>query len=123
MSATITEFHTITFQQVRCGECDALFFLTQSFYDARRNDGGTFYCPNGHPRVFSESVQTRLDKAQAEASSLRTRWIAADEQRMAAERANERLKRRIKAGVCPCCQRSFQNLCRHIKTKHPNYAK
>jgi hypothetical protein len=23
--------------------------------------------------------------------------------------------------VCPCCQRSFQNLSRHMKTKHPEY--
>lgn len=32
-----------------------------------------------------------------------------------------RLKNRIAAGVCPCCQRTFQNLARHMKCKHPKY--
>lgn len=29
---------------------------------------------------------------------------------------------RVKNGVCPCCNRSFQNLKRHMNTKHPNWS-
>jgi len=34
-----------------------------------------------------------------------------------------KLKKRVTNGVCPCCHRSFQNLRRHMATKHPNEAK
>jgi hypothetical protein len=30
---------------------------------------------------------------------------------------------RIGNGVCPCCNRSFTNLRRHMTTKHPEYPK
>lgn len=32
-------------------------------------------------------------------------------------------KNRIGKGVCPCCNRTFVELARHIATKHPDYAK
>lgn len=32
-----------------------------------------------------------------------------------------RLKNRAAAGVCPCCTRSFENLRRHMTTKHPTF--
>jgi rubrerythrin len=28
---------------------------------------------------------------------------------------------RVKNGVCPCCNRTFQNLMAHMKTKHPGW--
>ncbi len=36
--------------------------------------------------------------------------------RVAAERE------RIVSGVCPCCNRTFQNLARHIAGQHPDFA-
>jgi dsDNA-binding SOS-regulon protein len=30
---------------------------------------------------------------------------------------------RVHNGVCPCCNRTFQNLLRHMETKHPEYKK
>lgn len=38
-----------------------------------------------------------------------------------AAREAERLRRRTAAGVCPCCNRSFVQLARHMKTKHPDH--
>ncbi len=37
--------------------------------------------------------------------------------------AKTKLKNRIKHGVCPCCKRTFQNIAKHIATKHPGYGK
>jgi DNA repair exonuclease SbcCD ATPase subunit len=34
-----------------------------------------------------------------------------------------RIKNRASNGVCPCCNRTFQNLARHMHTKHPDFAK
>jgi hypothetical protein len=30
-----------------------------------------------------------------------------------------RIQKRTAAGVCPCCNRTFQQLARHMKTRHP----
>ena len=46
------------------------------------------------------------------------------ETRAAAAKAREhRLKRRVAAGTCPCCQRTVAQLARHMQTKHPDYGK
>ena len=34
--------------------------------------------------------------------------------------AKRRIEKRIHAGVCPCCNRSFPNLQRHMAAKHPD---
>ncbi len=33
-----------------------------------------------------------------------------------------RIKNRVGHGVCPCCNRTFGDLYRHMSTKHPGYA-
>jgi hypothetical protein len=33
-----------------------------------------------------------------------------------------RLRKRAKHGVCPCCKRTFQQLARHMKQKHPEFS-
>lgn len=32
-----------------------------------------------------------------------------------------KLKNRVGHGVCPCCNRSFGNLARHIESEHPTF--
>jgi hypothetical protein len=32
------------------------------------------------------------------------------------------MKKRAVAGVCPCCNRHFRELERHMASKHPKYA-
>lgn len=32
-----------------------------------------------------------------------------------------RITKRAKAGVCPCCNRSFENLRRHMASQHPTF--
>lgn len=31
------------------------------------------------------------------------------------------IKKRVGNGVCPCCNRTFENLSRHMSCKHPEY--
>lgn len=42
-------------------------------------------------------------------------------QRRAQKGQNTRLKKRIAAGVCPCCNRSFANLREHMAGQHPDF--
>jgi NMD protein affecting ribosome stability and mRNA decay len=109
-----------------CGECGIQFAAPRWYFQARR-DGDqnvkTFYCPNGHPRAFVESENVKLRR---ERDRLIQQAARLEDERRAAERAaakerqeRQRLEKRIGAGVCPCCSRTFQQLARHMKNKHP----
>ncbi len=110
-----------------CGECGIQFGLQEGFDNDNQRNGGTWYCPNGHGRVYTEPEVKKLERQL-------TREMARHDQTKAnlqgtkrtliAERGHRtRLKNRIKNGVCPCCNRSFQNLYKHMKSQHPDYAK
>ena len=121
------------FIAIRCGACGCLFGLSRFLYDARRADKGTFYCSNGHPRGYLES---EADKLRRERDRLTQRLAEKDdeikrqrdlregtERQLSATRGVlTRIKNRVGHGVCPCCNRSFGDLTRHMKTKHPTYA-
>lgn len=123
MPVTTTDNVLVT---VHCGECDIHFGMPRYLYDARRIDQLGWYCPVGHRRHFctkSEVQELREKLANAEA-----RADHANDQKLAALRDNARLQtkarrlaKRASAGVCPCCTRSFTNVARHMKTKHPDY--
>lgn len=92
----------------------------------RREDGDWFYCPNGHPQHYSESTVQKLRRELGEKAVLLTATkcsLAAEMRaREAAEQDLQRHKSRVKNGVCPCCNRSFANLRRHMASKHPNHS-
>lgn len=124
MSETFPEF--ITLEKLHCVECAGVFALTKDFCDRRRQYSGSFHCPYcQHSQGWFETEEKWLRK-QLAASQEETRRakceIMAESQRKveaqkAADKANRKLHR-VKCGVCPDCNRSFQNLKRHIETKH-----
>jgi DNA repair exonuclease SbcCD ATPase subunit len=90
------------------------------------------YCPNGHTMNWDMSEADRLREQikQLEMAKDRVerekRW--AEQGRDHAQRSANahkghvtRLKRRVMNGVCPCCNRSFENLARHMRSKHPDF--
>jgi hypothetical protein len=110
----------------RCGSCGIVFAFEEEFDTTRRRDHASWYCPNGHS--FSYTGPSDVEKLRSELEEERQRRKAArdlldHEQRShAATRGHlTRTKKRIAAGVCPCCNRSFAQLSRHIATQHPDY--
>jgi len=105
-----------------CGKCGVAFSMPESVYKDRHQNGDTFYCPNGHPRVFREPDVERLKKQLDAATRTNTELAerVREAQALATKAAGERdrLLKRSRAGVCPCCNRSFTNLRRHMATKH-----
>lgn len=92
----------------------------------------TFYCPNGHGQVYRESEADKLRrelniaKQQAARRDDEIRQINeaaawAKKQAASFRGVATKLKKRVKAGTCPCCNRTFSALAQHIATQHPDY--
>lgn len=121
---------------IKCCKCGMVFGMPEEFYTTAKqlSESMTWYCPAGHPQHFV-SGGTEAEKVRRERDILRQRLAMYSEQtdqerraRKAAERsaaaykgAATRMKNRAKAGVCPCCNRTFQNLARHMATQHPDH--
>lgn len=113
-----------------CANCGMVFGVTDEFSRHRRQDGGRFYCPNGHGNAFGE---TETDKVRKELDATRRREELVQEsykrettKRQAAERSLAatrgqvtQLRKRAQAGVCPYgCRRHFADVEWHVATKH-----
>lgn len=122
------------FTQLECFRCKVMFWLPDDLYrSSRRDEAIFFYCPHGHRQHFpaGETAETKLrrerdrlkqDQARLEDELRRQRQLrdAAERSASAYKGQTTRLKNRAKAGLCPCCNRHFDNLQRHIATKHPD---
>lgn len=139
--------HTLTVEQKliteTCCNCGMLFAMTSDFKEdrlKRRPNDNMFYCPRGHPQHYTgPSAATKLQQQLDEERRLRQRaeqnvamW--ADDAREARERAEKerrrangykghatRITKRAKAGVCPCCNRTFKQLANHMANQHPDF--
>lgn len=130
---------TVAIHITSCAVCGVSFGVPEGYLEARRKDGRTIWCPNGHTLGWAEteadrlrkeiaSVKGKLDQTQALADSWRKDADKQYELRKATERQLSatrgvvtRIKNRVKNGVCPCCNRHFENLQRHMGTKHPDW--
>jgi len=117
-----------TFAIQSCCVCDVDFAMTDHMTAQRQRDGKSFYCPNGHSQSYTETDATRLKKAQEALARARAAQVHLADQRDAAERSASaykgqvtKIKKRVGNGVCPCCNRSFQNLHRHMAGQHPEF--
>jgi len=119
------QLHAIT----ECGCCGVVYTVPYKAHEHARRKGGFFHCPNGHQWGWdgksSENAQLRLERDR-----LKQRLAQKDDaisslegSLTATKGVVTRMKNRAAAGVCPCCNRSFQNLRRHMHSKHPNYTK
>lgn len=110
-----------------CGVCGIAWSAPKVFMNECRKEGKnkTFYCPNGHGRVFKESeadeVRRELNRAQ-QLLAQRDDEILAERKRVHAEQKKvKKLTTRVSAGVCPCCNRTVRQMALHMKNKHPTF--
>lgn len=118
-----------------CGECGITFAVPKEFDEEKQKEGSSgkgWYCPNGHARIYCETKESilkrelarekqRTDQLAAEAKDLRKRKAAVERSLTATRGVVTRIKNRVKNGVCPCCNRYFANLHRHMTTQHPGF--
>lgn len=117
--------------QMVCPCCGVVYAMPEHFQKwCRKDPARHWYCPNGHYLHYpGKSDEQKLRDAQDALATERARRDQVEAsltaQKAATTRAQnerDRLKVRVRAGVCPCCNRTFKQLAAHMKTKHPEYA-
>lgn len=126
--------YSLNFEIIQCANCGISFGLTKDYIRRRREDGEGFHCPSGHSNTYAGKTEVDRLKRELESERKLKEWAQQDATK-ARERATHqerrantfkghltRTKNRIAGGVCPCCNRTFQNLANHMKHQHPSYA-
>lgn len=116
-----------TFISHTCGGCGVLFAMTKEFHDQRLKDRKGWHCPNGCTRTFTRSTEEerlrrRAEQAEARITFERDQAQAAHRSAAAYKGVATKLRNRIAAGQCPCCDQTFPDLAEHIAGEHPDYA-
>lgn len=118
MSATMTYTETLVVTHCWCGIALAIPSNLHRIAHESKHD---VYCPLGHVFTFGDTFEERLKRERQRHEATRD-LLAAEERSHSATRGHlTRTKRRVAAGVCPCCHRHFANVQRHMVTKHPDY--
>lgn len=118
------EYHVVT----QCGTCGVWHTVPEIVWDTQKREGGYHCCPNGHSRGWKtgteqeeqDRIRRERDRLKQEAARLQDEISSERKRAKAAEEKTRKLQKRASAGVCPCCNRTFKNMQRHMKTKHPN---
>lgn len=129
MSNTFIAAVSVTLTTVECPECAGTYAISKQYQDEAREKGGfklCWTCPYCKTtRGYGESDKDRLNKRLEEKERALTAAACREaNERAAKELAERKLKRtcaRVKAGVCPCCNRTVKQLASHMATKHPTY--
>lgn len=122
MTRTVYTVLTVT----SCSQCYVPFAVPKEFWDNGWNYGGEIYCPRGHRMTFGPGrvkemeqeavrLRARLDQQQARAAHM-------ERSRSAVKGQLTKVRRRVGNGICPCCNRTFSDLAKHMTNQHPEYA-
>jgi hypothetical protein len=123
MTSTYTISTKINLVTEECYKCHIVFAIPEDLQKrAKASRDVSFYCPNGHGQSYTQSEEMRLrhqlDQREAELEHLHGKLNEALQTITTKKREITRIKNRIHNGVCPECHRHFENLERHMNTKH-----
>lgn len=122
------------FCSTTCCTCGIGFAFDSEIYKRKTRDHSAFYCPMGHSQHFvGESDVEKLrreleyekklkDWARNDRDAAQARAKSLEHSRNGLKGSLTKIKRRVGNGVCPCCKRTFPQLSRHMKIKHPSYS-
>lgn len=114
---------TIEFTLEECITCFTPFMMPTRLQKQLRENHKVFYCPHGHNMYYSGPSE--IEKLKKELEAQKQKSVQREEEltnrlldTMNEKKIQKQLKR-VHKGVCPCCNRSFVNLQKHMKSKHP----
>lgn len=120
-----------------CFRCKCQMWIPDELNAAALQGRGEipFYCAYGHRQFYiegeSEATKLRRERdllaqriAQRDDEIKRQRELreGTERQLSATRGVVTRIKNRVGHGVCPCCNRTFGDLARHMASKHADYA-
>jgi hypothetical protein len=133
-----TIYRTIELKPIKCWGCGCEFAVDEALYNNKKENKKTLHCPNGCSLSLGKSradevrekmeaelarVKRNNEYMEATAREQRRRADAAEKSLTATRGVVTRLKNRVGNGVCPCCNRTFADLQRHMHSQHPEFAK
>jgi len=109
-----------------CSNCGIVFAMPVDYQRRRRKDHKSFYCPAGHGQHYTgateeQKLKRELERRESELTDARDRANRLMAERDAAAKTHRKMRTRVANGVCPCCNRSFENLRNHMKSQHAEY--
>lgn len=113
----------VKFVTRECKTCGVVFAFTAEFERHRLADRKTWYCPNGHQWHFTgpseaDKLRAEVERQKQMREAEEARRLRVEQERDQVARAHHKMRVRVMNGVCPCCNRTFQNLMRHMQTEH-----
>jgi hypothetical protein len=116
---------------IECYRCAEPIWLSATQEQALRRNCNHFYCLWGHEQHYSlgptreaelrlerDRLKQQLAQKDDEITDANRRAAHAKKQLAASRGEVTRLHKRTENGVCPCCNRTFANLARHMASKH-----
>lgn len=126
--STITEVTTYTVMTCPVDGCGIKYALDEAFRSRRRSKGGSWYCPNGHSLSYHHAIKSEVEELEKQLAAARgnqrhtAERLESEKRRHAATKGQlTKTRKRARGGVCPCCNRSFVQLARHMKSQHPDF--
>lgn len=114
--------YTETLTVVSC-TCGISYAIPDTLHQQMQDRGKSVYCPNGHQWHYTESMEKKLQREKDRAARIQAELDQVEASLTAQRAATTRFRNKVKRaenGVCPHCNRTFQNLMRHMETKHPH---
>jgi len=112
-------FFTIEIISEKCISCGVVFGLEAEYKRNLKQFHNEYYCPNGHKQYYAgESHKDRAERMEKQMIIERAEKWKQERLKGVAQRKIKSMKKRSHAGVCICCNRTFKNLAKHMKTKH-----
>lgn len=127
MGGMMSQFANNTWFEIEdCCNCGMQFAMTADYKRERLKDRKCFYCPAGHPQHYTgpteaQQLKDELERKQQMLQAAEARALTAEQDRAHVAKAHKQMRARIMNGVCPCCNRTFQNLMQHMQTQHPEF--
>lgn len=122
MPRTISYTETLEVTQCYCGINLA---VPDNLLRNARENGTNIYCPLGHVFGWTETKADKLAKQLEREQRLSASRLAELDQEKASHSSTKgqltKARKRAANGVCQCCHRSFVDVARHMKSKHPDF--
>ncbi len=134
MTETMTYTGVLTIKKCWCGIVHAIPEDLDTYQRRQSEDGirqESIYCPLGHQYIRASKTKAQREAADrlawakasdARASALQDQLLAERRQHAATKGKLTKMRKRIAAGVCPCCNRSFKQVRQHMERQHPDEA-